>query len=377
MRPLKVVHLITGLHVGGAETMLYKLLKRTDRVHFENAVISLLEPGQVGDSIREIGIPVYSLGMRRGEITPEQFFALWRLLRAQQPAVLQTWLYHADLLGLIAGRPAGIRRIVWNLRNTDVLPHSAPSTAWVVKACALLSGRPDAVVANSYAGRAFHRGKGYHPRRWAVIPNGFDLELYKPDPTARLAVRAELGIGDDDLLIGMVARLDPAKDQPTFLRAALKLATLDPSVRFLMAGRDVVSSNVGLKSIIADHPARARIHLLGERTDIPELMAAFDISTCPSQSEGFANVIGEAMACGVPCVVSDVGESARIVADTGITVPPGDPDALVCGWQRLIDAGPNGRWGLGQAARRRIAKHYSLSTVTRRYEALYRALCEN
>jgi glycosyltransferase involved in cell wall biosynthesis len=374
--PLRVVHLITGLYVGGAETMLYKLLERIDRACFENVVISLREIGPVGRSIEQLGIPVYSLGMKRGAITPGQYLALWGLLRRLRPALLQSWLYHADLLALVAGRPAGVQRIVWNLRSSDIVPHSARSTAWVVKACALLSGRPDAVICNSYAGKAFHSRQGYHPRLWAVMPNGFDLNRFKPDPEARASVRAELGICPEDVLIGLVARFDPAKDHHTFLRAALQLADADPRVQFLLAGSDVVSSNVEIESIVARHPARKRIHLLGERSDIPRITAALDIATCSSLSEGFANVIGEAMSCGVPCVVTDVGDSALIVANTGVTVPPGSPEALASGWRKLIEAGPAARAEMGVAARRRVEQNYSLEAVTRKYESLYQALSE-
>jgi glycosyltransferase involved in cell wall biosynthesis len=373
--PLKVVHLITGLDVGGAEMMLYKLLSRMDRKRFCNTVISLRDVGPVGWKIRELGLSVHELHMRPGQLPWHSVRCLVRLLREEQPLVLQTWMYHADLFGLIAGRRCRVPSVVWNVRCSDFVAHHHGTTTWVAKTCAALSRWPDAVAVNSEAGRAFHASLGYHPRRWIVLPNGFDVTRFAPDTLAREAVRADLQLPSDAVLIGLVARHDPMKDHETFLKAATQLAEQNAHVHFLLVGRDVNSSNGELMRIIARREGQERMHLLGERMDVPWIMAALDIATSSSAyGEGFSNSIGEAMACGVPCVVTNVGDSATVVGETGLVVSARDADALVRAWQRLIEAGPEARRNLGAAARERIRQNYSLDCVVRQYEDLYLSL---
>jgi glycosyltransferase involved in cell wall biosynthesis/lipopolysaccharide/colanic/teichoic acid biosynthesis glycosyltransferase len=372
----RVVHLITNLWVGGAEMTLYRLLAHTDRQRFPSVVISLIDTGPVGRRIEALGVPVYSLGMKRTLPTPGELLALARIVRRERPDILQTWMYHADLLGLVTGALCGAGRIAWNLRCSDLpaLGDSSRRTMGIVRACARLSRRPDAVVANAEAGRAFHEAVGYRPRRWEVIHNGIDLERFRPDEAARRETRAELGLPPDSLLIGHVGRFDPAKDQATFLRAAMRLHETHPHAHFLLAGRDVEPGNRALASVTAEHPVRAKLHLLGERDDVPRIMAALDLFACSSRSEGFPNVVGEAMACGVPVVTTDVGDARLLVGETGAIVPPGDPAAMAVAWQRPIDAGPEARQALGVAARARIQEQFSVERAVREYEALYASL---
>ncbi|MEO8286217.1 MAG: glycosyltransferase [Chloroflexota bacterium] len=377
MRTVKVVHLITGLNVGGAETMLYKLLSGMDRERFENSVISLIAPGLMAKRIEALGIPVLSLGMMRGRPTPGHIWQLYRLLRHERPDILQTWMYHADLTGIIAGRLARVPAIAWNLRCSDCVVGASRTTMWTFQACARLSRWPQVVIANSEAGRRFHTSRGYHPRRWAVLPNGFDLDLFKPDDIARREVRNELELPPDAPLIGIVARYDPPKDHATFLRAAMMLSERHPEAHFLLVGKDVISSNAELMEPIRSHPVRERLHLLGERQDVPRLMAALDILVSSSSSEGFPNVIGEAMCCAVPCVVTGVGDSAEMVSDTGIVVPPRDPAAIAHALNSLLESGPASRRNLGLAARERVQARYSLPVIVRRYEELYTTLANS
>lgn len=374
MRRLKVVHLITGLNVGGAETMLHKLLSGMDRARFQNSVISLIEPGPMAKRIEALGIPVVSLGMRRGRPTPGHIWRLYRLLRSARPNILQTWMYHADLTGIIAGRLARVPNIAWNLRCSDCVRGASRTTVWTFKACARLSGWPQVVIANSEAGRRYHASRGYHPRRWVVLPNGFDLDFFKPDDLARKHVREELQLPPDTPLIGLVARYDPPKDHATFLRAVMLLSERHPEAHFLLVGRDVVSSNSELMRPVQSHSVQERLHLLGERADVPRLMSALDIMVSSSSSEGFPNVIGEAMCCALPCVVTDVGDSAGIVGDAGVVVPPRDPEALADALEGMLDAGPNVRRKIGLAARQRVQELYSLQAIVREYEELYRSL---
>lgn len=377
MAKIKVVHLITGLGSGGAESMLLKLLCGIDRDRFENVVVSLTTDGWLGESIRQMNIPVYCMGMRPGLKTVTLFPRLIGLLRNERPAVLQTWLYHADLLGLVASWFCPSGTLVWNVRTADFAVHSGRIMKWTIKLCAWLSRFPDAVIANSEVGRRVHASLGYQPRHWSVIPNGFDLTRYRPDLSAARSVRNELGLSPETLLVGLVARHDPVKDHANFLQAARLLIVRFPDVHFVLVGANAVPTNSALAQLIATHGLQGHVHLLGERADIPRLTAALDIATSSSYLEGFPNVIGEAMACGVPCVVTDVGDSATLVGDSGKIIPPRDPVKLAGAWQELIQAGAEGRHQLGHTARQRIDANYGLENIIRRYETLYCSLAES
>lgn len=374
MRTTKVIHLISGLQLGGAETMLHKLLARINRDHFHNMVVSLTDAGVFGAQFVKMGIPLHCLGMRRGRLELGGLRKLRALLRRERPQILQTWMYHADLAGLLCSRLLGLDNVVWNIRCSN-MENQSRLTAWTIKACAWLSRRPKVVIVNSEAGRQFHAALGYRPRQWLVIPNGFDLSRFLPDPSARESVRSELGLDPQAILIGLICRLDPMKGHETFLRAAGELVREHPDVHFLLAGRAVVRDNPILAPLLADNSARTNVHLLGERRDIPRLMASLDLCTSSSlYGEGFSNSLGEAMTCEVPCVVTDVGDSATIVGDTGPVISARDFRALVEGWRRLLHLGEEGRRQLGKAARRRIEQHYSIEAVVSSYERLYSSL---
>lgn len=390
-RRISIVHLITTLDVGGAEMMLSKLLSGMDRETFSNHVISLTKIGSVGQEIASSRIPVYSLNMPNGTLTAKGLARLRRLLRSIRPKVLQSWLYHADLLGLIFGKFTGIKNICWNIRcSYRDLREYRPSTRWIIWLCALLSFLPGIAIANSVEGLRYHARLGYKPKRWKVIPNGFDLKSFKPDKDSRKRILSELGLVEDQneeekrgkgsgisqdevLLIGLIARYAAIKDHPTFIKAACLLLEKGKTVHFILAGRNVTWKNEILAGLIPDK-WKGHFYLLGERNDVSTVTAALDIASLVSYGEGFPNIICEAMACCVPCVVTDVGDSARIVGDTGYVVPCRDPQAVAAAWSELINLGEKGRRRLGLAARERVKDHFELSKVIREYENLYISL---
>ena len=374
-RRIKILHVITSLNVGGAETMLYRLLKSMDAVRFDNQVVSLIRPGPVGDKIQSLGIPVFSLNMWPGRLSLDALFGLVRILRRESPDLVQTWLYHADLLGVLAAKITSAP-VVWNIRasNMDMTFYRRLSSV-VLRACVQFSGWPQAVIVNSKAGQEFHARLGYHPRLWAHIPNGVDTMQFHPNLSARAALRNELALAPDTLLIGLIARFDPMKDHWNFLRAASLLALQNADVHFVLAGNGVEASNLSFRDYLDRDELRGRLHLLGQRDDISNLTAALDIASSSSSfGEGFSNTIAEAMSCSVPCVVTDVGDSAYLVDKTGVVVPPMDPQALADGWQRIIALGIEGRSALGAAARQRIQQNFQQDEITRQYERLYDSL---
>ena len=375
MKPIKIVHLITELNTGGAEQMLCKLVTHMDRKAFRPLVVSMADRGPVGEKLASEGVPVLELGMRLGRPAPAGLLKLCRLLRKYDPDVLQTWLYHADLLGLLAGKVSAVKRIVWGIRCSDMdLRNYSPLTALTVWSNARLSCFPDAILVNSEEGKQVHEKRGYSARRMRVIPNGFDIERFRPDETAREWLLAELGLTHQAKLIGFVARFDPMKDHKTFFRAASALAAKEDSVHFILAGDGMVVSNAQV-SVLVKPKLLDKVHLLGRREDIPRLLAAMDIATSASAyGEGFSNAVGEAMACGVPCAVTDVGDAGWIVGDTGMAVPPGSPELLADAWKRLLDMDLEQRKRLGERARARVAENFEINKVVRRFEDFYRGL---
>jgi glycosyltransferase involved in cell wall biosynthesis len=371
----KILHVITSLNVGGAEMALYHLLKNMNAVRFENQVASLIPPGPVGEKIQALGVPVFSLNMQSGYPSLGSFFRLVRLLRRESPDMVQTWLYHADLLGLLAARITGVP-VLWNIRASDMdMSRYRRLSGMVRNMCIQLSGWPEAVVVNSRAGQEFHKKLGYRPRRWVYISNGVDTGQFRPDSSARAALRNELGLASDTPLIGLIARFDPMKDHENFMRASGLLAAKFPDVHFVLAGNGVEPSNPFFGNYLACSELHGKLHLLGQRNDTPILMAALDIvSSSSAFGEGFPNTIAEAMSCGTPCVVTDTGDSAYLVKKTGIIVAPKDPQALTEGWQQMIALGREGREALGAAARRRIEQHFQQEDAIRQYEQLYESL---
>jgi glycosyltransferase involved in cell wall biosynthesis len=369
---IRIVHVISDLDTGGAEMMLGKLILGLDRRRFSNSVISLTDRGQLGRWIESLGASLYTLDMKRGQVDIRAVPRLVRLLRTIKPTIVHSWLYHADLLSTLAAKFASTSFLLWNVRCSDMdLKRYRPLTKLVQRLLAWQSMVPAAVVVNSEAGRLQHARLGYRPRRWELIPNGFDMEQYRPDSDVRNSRRKEWQVSDDNVIIAHVARLDPMKDHATFLKSAQQVAGARPNARFVLIGKDTET----LTNAVAACGIQDRVQLLGYRSDVDSLLPAVDVFCLSSAfGEGFPNVLGEAMACGIPCVSTDVGDARSIVGETGIIVPVGNAAALARAMMELIDRGPAGRAALGRAARARIEEKFSLSRIVGQYAALYEDL---
>lgn len=365
-RRQRILHVITGLGFGGAEATLRAVVCGLDKARFEQHVVSLTDAGYYGSALRQHGIEVTCLGMTRGLPSWRAWCEFRRTLRRFAPDVLQTWLYHADFLGLVSTLVGERARLIWNLRCAEMeFAHYSPLTRWLVGCMARLSDRPWGVIVNSAAGRRHHSTLGYHPRRWAVIPNGFDTTRFHPDPVARLRVRAALRIPLNTPLIGMVARVDPMKDHATLLDALAELAMRGTAPHCVLIGADTETLAPA---------ARVRglgdiVHPLGARADVEAWLPGLDVHVLSSLGEGLPNVVGEAMACAVPCIVSDVGDAAVLVGATGRVVPPRDPPALAAAIADLCVAAD--RVELGVRARQRVAEQYAWAPTIRRYADIY------
>lgn len=372
---LKVVHIITGLPVGGAQTMLSYLLEHNDPAHFEMSVISLGDIGPVGQRLREKGVDVRALNMSRRLPNPIQLLGLARRLRSQRAMLVQSWLYHADLVGGLAARLGGRIPVIWNIRQSDLDPRlSKRKTIWTANACAKLSKHlPLKIVCCSEASRSVHTRIGYYESKMVVIPNCVDTNLYRPDDSAGTRVRQELGLDTSTPLIGLVARFHPQKDHYNFLRAAAMLHRVRPDVHFLMCGEDITPNNVQLMEWIATLGIDRNVHLLGRRDDIPNITAALDVATSASAyGEGFSNALVEALACGVPCVTTDVGDSSIIVGSREKVVAPNDPEALAAACANVLGESGEVRRSDRLRRRSRAKRKFGLKLCIDRYQNLYR-----
>lgn len=376
---MRIVFIITGLSTGGAEMMLLKVLERLDRQRFAPHVISLTTLGELAPRIAALGIPVDAVGMKPGLPGPSGFLRLVRMLKRLNPDVVHTWMYHADLLGGLAARLVGISAIGWCIRNSNLDKDKTRfSTRAVVSLCASISKWvPSRILSCSEKARQVHVACGYAAEKMVVVPNGFDLARFKPDHDAKCRIRADLGIADETPLVGLIGRFDPQKNHAGFFEAAGVLHRHMPHVHFALAGQGVDTGNAALMQAITQAGVLANTHLLGLRNDMPGLMAALDILASSSYGEAFPNVLGEAMACGVPCAVTNVGDSAYIVGDTGRTVVPGDMAGLAAALETLLALPPSEKSALGERARARVAEYFEIGKVVRQYEDFYEGLRTN
>jgi glycosyltransferase involved in cell wall biosynthesis len=377
-RPLRVLHVITGLGQGGAESVLFRLATYPDP-GAEHTVVSLTDEGIYGERLRAAGVAVHALGMKRGRVSLGGFLALRKLIASSRPDAVQTWMYHADLIGGLAARLAGVRAIAWGIRNSgEHLERSSRSARLVLRACALLSGRvPKAIVCAAQKAAERHADKGYRRERLVVISNGYDLSRYTPDNDARARVRAQWGLAGDVPAIGCVARWDPLKDHANLLRAVAALVRdgRDGGLRCVLIGRGMTADNPELAALIDRLGLRERLVLAGPSDDVPAAMNGLDLHVLSSCAEGFPNVVAEAMACGTYCVVTDVGDAAYIVGDTGVVVPPEQAEALARGIETALrEVAARGRERAGEAGRARVLEHFDLARMVQAYIAVWRRI---
>lgn len=375
---MRVVHVISGLNQGGAEAMLEKLVQAGRRLDPDvlQTVVVLGPLGIVGQRLRASGVPVDTLDMRMSPASLPALRRLFTRLRAaNDPHVVQTWLWHADLLGGLCARVAGNPLVVWNLRNS--MPGNV-SLKWtstaVARLCALLSGRiPAAIVCNSEAAMKSHASIGYRTEHCQLIPNGFDTLIVRRNETAGRALRSAWGIADEHLLIGLIARVDPLKDHLNFIRAASKIAGRYPAARFVLAG-DGTTTDPAIAAELLNLGLADRFALVERQDDVPGVMSALDVFCLSSISEGFPNVLGEAMLCGTPCVATDVGDTRLILGDERWLAPPADPERLAECVSRLLDMPAPQRREVGESQRARIEHEFNIDAIWRKYLELYQNL---
>ncbi|MGH8281719.1 MAG: glycosyltransferase [Gammaproteobacteria bacterium] len=369
---IRVLHISSSLEIGGAELFLERLIGTMDSTRFSHSVVTLFNMGKVGEHLRAHGINVTVLETRKAV----PFMGLWRLrniIRTEKPDLIQSWLYNSNIAASLARILTGIRcPLIWNVRHSlDAWQAEPWDTRFTIRLGGILSRTPTQVIFNSGRAVGQHERYGYRKDRAVVIPNGIDGAHFYPDEGKRADMRARLGLDESDVVVGTLGRFHTLKNQVGFLRAAHSMLGQRADLRFVMAGGGVTPDNGHLIRLIRELELSDRVLLLGEVDETAALLNAMDIFVSPSLAEGFPNAVGEAMACGRPCVVTDAGASAELVSDAGIVVPRDAPQALADAVVGMVNAGRERRHDLGVLARQRILQEYDQTRIAERYAVLY------
>jgi glycosyltransferase involved in cell wall biosynthesis len=366
-----LLFVIRSLDYGGAERQLITLVKGLDKSRFAVSVLTFYDGGGLRAEIERLdGVRLLSLEKRGRWDWPRCLRRFDRVIRELKPQIVHGYMDSANELGLLA-RGRTNARVVWGLRNSKSDASGSDwVSSWSYRTGAWLSRFADLIIVNSYAGKAVYAAHGYAKDRMLVIHNGIDTQRFRPDLAARRAMRREWGVGENESLIGLVARLDPMKDHPNLLEAAALLSKQRDDVRFICVGNGPAAYKHELQSLAGDLGLRDRLHWTHASNDMVAVHNALDLAGSVSNGgEGFSNATGEAMACGTPCVVTDVGDSASIVGNSEQVVPPGDPQSLTAAWQRILNLQPVRRAMLSQASRERIKQEFSLQQLVNKTES--------
>ncbi len=372
MAAAAVLHVTTGLNIGGAEIMLMRYLRHLDHGRFHPSVVSLLKPGPIGVRLKEDGIAIASMEMEAGKLWPLKLGRLGAAVRSAKPDLLHGWMYHGNLVASLAAMslksPAPV---IWSIHHSlHDIENEKPMTARVIRMLARMSRHTFAISYCSRVAADHHERYGFDTRRRVVIPNGVDTAEFAPDETAGARLRALIGIPADRLIVGNFARFHPMKDQARLIdcAAALIRRGLDLQAVFIGEGHE----NGDLARRAAKLGVSDRVSILAARSDIKDLAGGLDAFVMTSSwGESFSLAAAEAMACGVPAVVTDVGDCAWVVGDADLVARPNDTESITAAIYKVLTAPYDIRREIGLRARARIQEHFSMREYVRRHADIY------
>ena len=373
---VKLLHAITSTGLGGAQSMLVRLLTHGEQTFdgYEQSVLSLMSPGDLARQLDEAGVAVHTLAMGAGLPRPSVVPRLVDTARRAAPDLIVGWMHHGGLAAWYAAKLHRPRRpVIWNLRHSlGGMAHEKRLTRLVLQHMRRLSPHVDAIVYNSYAARSQYKAIGFADAHAVVIPNGFDCDLLRPRADARARLSQIFGIDPGRLVIGMVARYHPMKDPAALIEAVRRLRDCGHDAHLLVVGTGMDGLARHIDPALAAALPPTRITFSDQRLDVADWLPGLDVLALPSAwGEGFPNILGEAMACGVPCVATDVGDADHVLGSFGRLVPPRDPEALCAALAEICKLSPEARRRLGHAGRERVRSNFSIAAVAARYASLY------
>lgn len=369
---MKIYHIIIGLNIGGAESMLKKLIQsQLKNPNYKHSIVSLTKIGSIGIELQEQGVKVQALGMKNVFSLFPTLINLTRILKSEKPDIVQTWMYHADLIGGLAAKIAGIKCILWGIRATKINIGNNRSTLYVQKLCAILSRYvPSKIICVAEASKKSHVLIGYDERKMLVINNGFDIEHFSSSGKSKKQIRKELDV-HDRFVVGSVGRLNLDKNHYLLLSVAEKIVKKIPNATFLLVGRGVDDANSEFYKTIEKKKLLNHFRLIGEVEDIVKYYQSMDVFCLHSDTEGFPNVLGEAMASGLPCVATDAGDAKVLLDDDSMVVDCGDADGIAERIVMLEQLPMAERERIGNANTEKIKKNYSIDQISKKFEKLY------
>lgn len=374
---LSVLHVLPGLGFGGTEFVVARLARAERALGVQNRILYLKGDGPLVEDLRKDGVPCDRLTKRAG------LSALVRWIfptKEKEPSfdLIHGWLYSGNLMaGVLArGRPG--TRLIWNLMQANLSPAvNSPKTRLLMRVGAHFSTPwPDRIVYNSLAAQRAHEGIGFDSSKMVMIPNGVDTDRFQPNPEARVQFRNEWELSPEAIVLGHLARWDPQKDHRTLVEAFTLLVGQGVNAHLFMAGPGVTKENPLLMKWIQETGVPERFHLLGSIDNAPRFLAGLDIFCLSSLGESSSYALAEAMACGVPAVATNVGDARDVVGETGVVVPPAQPQAFCEGILRLTSLSSAARTHQGVLARDRIVQNYSFKKMVGAYQTLYRSILQ-
>lgn len=364
----KIVHIIISLELGGAERMLERLILESSKdSSIKQSIITLKKRGIIGRELAKEGFEVSSMGMKSIFSAPVVLYRLTKILKKTRPDGVYTWMYHSDLIGGLAASLSGIKNIIWGIRNSKIPQKPFSVTSVIIKICSILSFYvPTKIICCAEAAKSAHIDLGFCSSKMIVVSNGFDMNSFNPSLELRDHIRENLGILENNLVVGIVGRFDPLKDFNNFIDAALLVSKDISNIKFLMVGKGLDKNNIELNSLIKDSLYKDNFILSGEKNP-HDFYAAMDCFCLSSKAEGFPNVVAEAMAMKIPCVVTDVGDAGRIVGESGIVVEPMNANALYNGLILMLAMDKFDREALGYEARKLIINQFDIKIVKQKF----------
>ena len=371
---IKILHIISGLNLGGAENNLFKICTLTNNQLLQHHVISLTDFGFYGNKLKLHNIKVYSLGFKKSLFDIFKFFKLMHLIYKISPNIVQTWMYHSDIIGSIATKIISRAPIIWNVRHGKY--DNKLSSRIIIFVCSFFSKIfPKAIISCAQSAINIHKHYGYDKSKFVLIENGFDLDYFSKKNN--LIYKKNLGIPINSFVVSYPARFHPQKNHEMFLSAAENILNTIPNVFFILCGRDIGSNNQLLTKLISKYKLRKRVLLLGEVSNIKSIYNISDL-TCLTSSEGeaFPNIVAESMACEVLCISTPVGDAPIIINDDKYLIDFNDADGLANSIINFLKLTNTEKIKIGKKCRSNILRRYQIDKIINKYNSLYKQYAE-